>query len=72
MNSPNVVNWIESTERRWSSSERFFPGFTTLQILGEIQNTMTETQCEPGNSQDGLFSCQCTMTLYGEKKETRN
>ena len=24
-----------------------FPGFTTLQILAEIQNVMTEIQCEP-------------------------
>ena len=26
---------------------KIFPGFTALQILAEIQNMMTELQCEP-------------------------
>ena len=37
--------WIESTENKWNSSGHF-PGFTTLQILAEIQNMMTESKCE--------------------------
>ena len=32
----------EPMEFEWTT----FPGFTTLQIHSEIQNTMTETQCE--------------------------
>ena len=39
----------EPMEFEWE----IFPGFTTLQILAEIQNMMTEIQCEPERSQDG-------------------
>ena len=41
-----------------------FPGFITLGIL-------IESQCEPGNSQEGSSSCRCTMTLIGENEETK-
>ena len=34
---------IGSMEFEWKN----FPGFTTLQILAEIQKKMTEIQCEP-------------------------
>ena len=33
----------EPMEFEWTN----FPGFTTLEILAEIQNMMTETKCEP-------------------------
>ena len=33
----------EPMELEW----KMFPGFTTLQILSEIQNMMTEVKCEP-------------------------
>ena len=42
-----------------------FPGFTSLQILAEIQNMMTEMKCE-------LEQFQGRIILYGEKKETQN
>ena len=34
----------EQMEFEWAN----FPGFTTLQILDEIQKMMTEPKCEPG------------------------
>ena len=37
-------NLIEPTVSRWSSSRTFFSGLTTLQILAEIQNMMTDEQ----------------------------
>ena len=45
------------------------PGFTTLNILEEIQKIMTESQCEPEQFK-GSSSCQCSTTLNGENKET--
>ena len=44
------------TEFEWN----IFPGFTTLDILEEIQNFMED-----------FVSCQCTTTLYGEGSETQ-
>ena len=41
----------EPMEFEW----RIFPGFTTLQILAEIQNMMTETQCEPDQFQGRII-----------------
>ena len=41
---------------------KIFPGFTTLGILEEIENFMTELQCEPE---------QFKTTLYGENDETQ-
>ena len=46
-----------------------FPEFTFLQILAEIQNMMTEMQCEMSNSQDESTACQCTTTLCMRRKK---
>ena len=46
-----------------------FPGFTTLQILAEIQNMITEKNVSLSNFWDESSSCQCTTTLYGERKK---
>ena len=41
-----------------------FQGFTTLQFLAEIQNMMTETQCEPEQpSESNIF-----MSMYNDIK----
>ena len=48
-----------------------FQGFTKLQILAEIQNMMTEIQCEPEQFPGRISSCQCITTLCGEKKRKR-
>ena len=47
MNSPQCRE-LDRIDGEPTEFERTtFPGFTTLQILAEIQNMMTETQCEP-------------------------
>ena len=56
----------EQMEFEWTN----FPGFTTLQILDEIQKMMTE-RVNQSNSKEGSSSCQCTMTLVGENEETK-
>ena len=48
----------------------FFPGFTTLVILDEIQKMMTEC-VNQSNSKEGSSSGQCTMTLRGQKEDTK-
>ena len=49
-----------------------FPGFTTLQILAEIQNMMSEIQCKfeqfPGRI---IFMSMYNDIVWGEKKERR-
>ena len=58
----------EPMEFEWT----IFQGFTTLGILEEIQQMMTELLCEPEQlSTEGSSSCQCATTLYGENKETQ-
>ena len=52
----------EPMEFEW----KFFPGFTTLQILAEIQNMMTEIKCEPEQFQGRIIF----MSVLQEKKET--
>ena len=46
-----------------------FPGFTTLQILDEIQKMMTESKCEPEQFKGRLIFM--SMTLIGENEETK-
>ena len=41
----------EPTEFEWKN----FPGFTTLQILDEIQKMMTELKCEPEHFQGRII-----------------
>ena len=62
MHSSHVEHWTESTGSRWSSSGQFSHGFTTLQILAEIQNMMTEIKCEPEQFPDRIIS----MSMYND------
>ena len=48
---------------------KVFTGFTTLQILAEIQNMMSDNHCELEHSKEEFSSCQCITTLYGDRKE---
>ena len=48
----------EPMEFEWT----IFPGFTALQILAEIQNTMTETQCELEQCQGRIIF----MSMYND------
>ena len=51
---------------------KIFPGFTTLQILAEIRNMMTEIQCEPwAIPRTNHFHVNVQKTLYGVEKETK-
>ena len=50
MKSSQCREWdriVEPMELGKRGEGDIFPGFTTLQILAEIQNMMTETRCEP-------------------------
>ena len=52
---------------------RVFPGFTTMLILAEIQNMMTETQCEFEQFQRRInFKLMYNDIAWREKKETKN
>ena len=49
-----------------------FSGFTTLQILAEIQNMMTETQCEPEHFPGRIiFMSMYNDIVWGEKRKRR-
>ena len=48
-----------------------FPGFTTLQILAEIQNIRLKLSVNLSNSKDGSSSCQCTTTLLERRRKRR-
>ena len=48
----------EQMEFEWA----FIPGFTTLQILAEIQNMMTESKCEPEQSKRKIIF----MSMYSD------
>ena len=58
------VDWFMNSPQcrgsRWNSSGQNFPGFTTLQFLADIQNMMTETQCEPEQFQGRIIF----MSMY--------
>ena len=64
----NNENWIESMESRWSSSGTFsqdslhWEFSLRLQILVEIQNMMTEIQCEPEQFQGRIVF----MSIYND------
>ena len=54
----------EPMEFQWN----IFPGFTTLQILFEIQNMMTEVKCEPHQFQGRIiFMSMYNDIVWGEK-----
>ena len=48
-----------------------FPGFTTLQLVREVQELMSRFNVQPEKSLDGLSSCRCSMTSHGDL-ETMN
>ena len=49
---------------------KMFPGFPTLQILAEIQNMMTETQCAPEQFQGRIiFMSMKSDIVWGEKRK---
>ena len=43
-----------------------FPGFTTLQLVREVQKSSYPKWAIHHNSKDKLSSCRCSMTLHGE------
>ena len=47
-----------------------FHGFTTLQILAEIQNMMSEVKCEPEHLQGLIIFMSMFHDIVWEKKET--
>ena len=51
---------------------KIFPGFTTLQILAEIHNMMTEVQCELEQFFGRIIFMSMYQDMYGEKKKTKN
>ena len=54
----------EPMEFEW----KIFPGFTTLQILAEIQNVMTEIKCEPEQFQGRIIiMSMCNDVVWWEK-----
>ena len=51
---------------------KIFAGFTTLQILVEIQQVMIEMQCEPGQLKGRIiFMSMYNDTVWGQTKETK-
>ena len=55
----------ESMEFEW----KMFQGFTTSDLLTQIQEFMKAKIVIQSSSKAGPSSCQCSTTLYGEKKE---
>ena len=56
------VNFIEFLDNLWNSSG-FFTGFTTLEILDEIQKMMAELKCEPEQFQGRIIF----MSMYNNE-----
>ena len=54
----------EPMELEW----KIFPKFTTLQILNEIQNMMTETQCEPEQFPGRIIFMSMYNDIVGREK----
>ena len=48
----------EPTEFEWN----IFPGFTTLQLCGEVNNLLSDLGQTQKLSQEEFYSCQCSMT----------
>ena len=53
------------TEFEW----KIFPGFTTLDILEEIQNCMKEQQCEPEQFKDRIIFMSMFNDIAWREKE---
>ena len=59
----------EPTEFEWN----IFPGFTTLQLCGEVNNLLSDLGQTQKLSQEEFYSCQCSMTsLVTEKAIKKN
>ena len=52
---------------RWNSSG-IFPGFTTLQLCNKVREFMSKMSDPSELKKDGLSSCRCSMTSYGDLK----
>ena len=50
---------------------KIFPGFTTFDLLQQIQEFMKEQKCDPEQLRAGPSSCHCSTTLHGEKKDMK-
>ena len=53
----------EPMEFEWN----IFPGFTTLQLVREVQKLLSRLSVQPDNF-TGLSSCRCSMTSHGDLK----
>ena len=56
----------EPMEFEWTN----FPGFTTLQILAEIQTMMAEMKCEPEQFQGRIIFMSMYSDIVWREKET--
>ena len=66
--NPTSKMWIESTESRWNSSGKNFPGFTASTILAEMQKMMAELRCEPEQFQGRIiFMSMYNVIVCGER-----
>ena len=54
----------ETIEFEWN----LFPGFSSLQILQEIERDLERKNVKPQELTDRI-SCQCSTTLIGQKEE---
>ena len=70
-NHVNLEDSIESTGSRWSLSEIFSTGFTTLGILAEIQKMMFDINCEPEQFQGRIIFMSMFYDIEWEKRGNR-
>ena len=67
----NTELWTQLTENRWKFKWNIFPGFTTLQLVQEVQKLMNKMG-EPEQFQGRIiFMSDVQMTSYGELKTMR-
>ena len=57
----------EPTEVEWN----IFPGFTTLQLCGKVNDLLSDLGETPQLSQEEFYSCQCSMTSPVTEKATK-
>ena len=57
-----MQNCLELVEKQLSSSEIIFPGFTSIEILRQIEKDLKARREE-------FYPCRCSMTLIGERME---
>ena len=54
----------EPMEFEWN----IFPGFTTLQLVREVQELLSRMSVQPEQFKDELSSCRCSTTSHGDLK----